>query len=213
MRRICTFFILGSFLFALGNSTPSQEPLKPGRLPKEVQDALKPGLTLQFFGKDSAQPLDARRSRLAAFYLPANSAPSPLLEGGGWTSPAPLSVTRSGTWAYANPSHGARYLAIPEGEGIRVDRLGPLGCLSRVSTDAGPALLPPAGGQDRGPQRGRLPRHLRADLAWLVPGRVVHDRAQRDTSADRWGLDTAMRWRMMPFVVPPRASRQAGWHE
>jgi hypothetical protein len=52
----------------------------------------------------------------------------------------PTPATRSGTWAYANRSHGPRYLAIPEGRGIRVAVCGPLGCLDRVSTDAGPAL-------------------------------------------------------------------------
>jgi hypothetical protein len=49
-------------------------------------------------------------------------------------------ATRSGTWAYANASHGSRYLAIPEGPGFDVTVCGPLDCLERVSTDAGPAL-------------------------------------------------------------------------
>jgi hypothetical protein len=57
-------------------------------------------------------------------------------------SGAPVSAlaTRSGTWAYANASHGSRYLAIPEGPGFDVTVCGPLDCLERVSTDAGPAL-------------------------------------------------------------------------
>jgi hypothetical protein len=58
-------------------------------------------------------------------------------------SGAPVSAlaTRSGTWAYANASHGSRYLAIPEGPGFDVTVCGPLDCLERVSTDAGPALF------------------------------------------------------------------------
>jgi hypothetical protein len=49
-------------------------------------------------------------------------------------------VTRSGTWAYAERSYGPGYLAIPEGRGWYVIVCGPLGCLDRVSTDAGPEL-------------------------------------------------------------------------
>ncbi len=49
-------------------------------------------------------------------------------------------VAARGTWAYANASHGPRYLAIPEGPGWIVEVCGPLGCLERVSTDAGPEL-------------------------------------------------------------------------
>lgn len=47
---------------------------------------------------------------------------------------------RHGTWAYAVASHGSRYLAIPEGRGWIVEVCGPLDCLERVSTDAGPEL-------------------------------------------------------------------------
>lgn len=47
---------------------------------------------------------------------------------------------RYGTWAYASASHGSRYLAIPEGRGWIVEVCGPLDCLERVSTDAGPEL-------------------------------------------------------------------------
>jgi hypothetical protein len=48
--------------------------------------------------------------------------------------------TREGTWAYAERSHGSGYLAIPEGRGWVVIVCGPLDCIERVSTDAGPAL-------------------------------------------------------------------------
>jgi hypothetical protein len=48
--------------------------------------------------------------------------------------------TRSGTWAYAERSYGPGYLAIPEGRGWVVTVCGPLDCIERLSTDAGPAL-------------------------------------------------------------------------
>ena len=51
---------------------------------------------------------------------------------------APAAV--HGTWAYAKPSHGPGYLAIPEGPGWIVLVCGPLTCIERVSTDAGPEL-------------------------------------------------------------------------
>jgi hypothetical protein len=53
----------------------------------------------------------------------------------------PMPATRSGIWSYADPSHGPLYLAIPEGRGWRVTVCGPLACLERTSTDAGPDLF------------------------------------------------------------------------
>jgi hypothetical protein len=65
----------------------------------------------------------------------------------------------SGTLAYAKPSFGARYLAIPEGPGVRVRICAPRGCLERVSTDAGPALFRQ--------REGRLADVSYVDFAWL----------------------------------------------
>ena len=54
-------------------------------------------------------------------------------------TPAPLAaIARLGVWAWADPAHGARYLAIPAGAGHIVRVCGPAACLLRVSTDAGP---------------------------------------------------------------------------
>jgi hypothetical protein len=50
------------------------------------------------------------------------------------------SVAVRGTWAYAEPSFGSGYLAIPEGPGWIVLVCGPLDCFEAVSTDAGPEL-------------------------------------------------------------------------
>jgi hypothetical protein len=51
-----------------------------------------------------------------------------------------LGATVAGTWAYAERSYGSGYLAIPEGPGWVVTVCGPLDCIERVSTDAGPEL-------------------------------------------------------------------------
>lgn len=56
------------------------------------------------------------------------------------TRKADADSTRHGTWAYAAESYGPLYLAIPEGPGFDVRICGPLDCLERVSTDAGPEL-------------------------------------------------------------------------
>ena len=45
-----------------------------------------------------------------------------------------------GTWAFANPSHGARYLATPEPRGTRIRACGPLGCRTLITNDVGPVL-------------------------------------------------------------------------
>src|SRR4030095_1278977 len=67
--------------------------------------------------------------------------------------------TRSGIAAYANQSHGSRYLAIPEGSGVPVTICHAKRCIDRVSTDAGP---------DRAMQRaGRVADLSYVDFAYL----------------------------------------------
>jgi mono/diheme cytochrome c family protein len=59
------------------------EPFKPGKLPPADVAALAPGLTLRFYAKaDDAKPLDARRVRLAALYIPKETPPSPFIAPG-----------------------------------------------------------------------------------------------------------------------------------
>jgi mono/diheme cytochrome c family protein len=56
------------------------EPFKPGKLPKDEQAALVPGLTLHFINqKDAKGPTDGRRARLAALHVPEGTPPSPFL--------------------------------------------------------------------------------------------------------------------------------------
>ncbi len=59
------------------------ETLKPGKLSKEEQAALQPGLALRIASKDVT---DTRRVRLAALHVPAGSAPSPFLDAGPFTA-------------------------------------------------------------------------------------------------------------------------------
>lgn len=64
------------------------EPFKPGKLPKEEQKALLSGLTVRFLDA-KGEVVDARRSRLAAFFLPAGAAPSPFFApkaGDAWSA-------------------------------------------------------------------------------------------------------------------------------
>ena len=49
-------------------------------------------------------------------------------------------VAHRGVWAFANPSHGSRYLATPERVGTRVRVCGPLGCRTLITNDVGPVL-------------------------------------------------------------------------
>jgi hypothetical protein len=55
-------------------------------------------------------------------------------------SPSEALRTRQGTLWQAH-GHGSRYLAIPEGPGVRVRIIGPAGAVNVTSTDAGPALF------------------------------------------------------------------------
>ncbi len=71
---------------ALCSAAPSSqpgEPFKPGKLPPAEVAALAPGLTLRFYAKpDNKTPLDARRVRLAALHVPADSPPTPFIAPG-----------------------------------------------------------------------------------------------------------------------------------
>lgn len=60
-------------------------PFTPGKVSKEEQAALQPGLTLRFL-KGASEPVDARRVRLPALHVPAGSAPSPFLPAGPFTA-------------------------------------------------------------------------------------------------------------------------------
>src|SRR5688572_18285979 len=72
-----------AFILLVLAGRAGEPAFKPGKLPKGEQDALKPGLVLQFFAKDLSGPvLDARRSRLAAVYVPAEGQPTPWLPSG-----------------------------------------------------------------------------------------------------------------------------------
>lgn len=66
----------------------------------------------------------------------------------------------SGVVAYAAPSFGDRYLAVPEGPGVRVRICSSSSlCLDRISTDAGPDLAMQ--------RAGRIADVSFVDFAWL----------------------------------------------
>ena len=65
----------------------------------------------------------------------------------------------TGIASYVGRSYGPRYLALPAGPGHRVTICGRAACVTRTSTDAGPALFLQ--------RQGRI-----ADLSWADFGRV-----------------------------------------
>lgn len=79
---------------------------------------------------------------LGAVSMPAAEAsPSPALFLEAEPSSAgEVSAAIGGLAAYADPSHGSRYLALPEGPGVRVRICHDGECILRTSTDAGPDL-------------------------------------------------------------------------
>lgn len=58
----------------------------------------------------------------------------------GTTAQPAEAWTRQGIVNWATESHGPTYLALPIGPGHRVELCGPGGCLTLLSTDAGPDL-------------------------------------------------------------------------
>lgn len=102
--------------------------------------------------QSGAPPAAVSPSLSAARLVAANGgAPSPEVELG--------TAIEGGILAYAAPSHGSRYLAIPEGPGHRVRICVGGRCLDRVSTDAGPALFRQ--------REGRIADVSFVDFAWL----------------------------------------------
>ncbi|HZZ82441.1 MAG TPA: c-type cytochrome [Gemmataceae bacterium] len=83
MIRKSTFILLALAVCSIAPAEQAGEPFKPGKLPADVVEALRPGLTLRFYARPGdAQGLDARRVRLAALHVPKNSAASPFLAPG-----------------------------------------------------------------------------------------------------------------------------------
>jgi mono/diheme cytochrome c family protein len=79
------FLLLAPLLFLpLAWSAVAQDgDFKPGKLPKEEQALLEPGLTLRFFADEAAKaPTDVRRVRLAALHVPEGGAPTPFVGPG-----------------------------------------------------------------------------------------------------------------------------------
>jgi hypothetical protein len=138
-RILTTVALIVVSLFA----TPSSEPGPPSTVPT-LSGAPQSGAdqAADLVVKSARDPLNGRGSPrhrsagLRGFVLEGGAETA---DGGAPTSAA--DVTRSGTWAYADPSYGPLYLAIPEGPGWRVRVCGPAACLDRVSTDAGPDLF------------------------------------------------------------------------
>ena len=81
-------------VFVASQFRAADPPLRAGRLPKELVDALKPGLTLAFTA--DGKTVDARRVRLPALHVPAGTPASPMLP------PGPFAATASGYFKVAN---------------------------------------------------------------------------------------------------------------
>ena len=85
-------------------------------------------------GQRSAQSQGSVRA-MGAETAGSFGAPTP---NPGTTAPPTETWTRQGIVNWAGASHGPAYLALPIGPGHRVELCGPAGCLTLVSTDAGP---------------------------------------------------------------------------
>ena len=116
--RLEHYAAVGQILVQTENDEPREEPPQPRRL--GCLAALLAVLVLVLAPVPTPQPASAA----------SGEAGTVLISG----------YATEGTWAYAKPSHGARYLAIPEGPGWIVQVCGPLDCCERVATDAGPEL-------------------------------------------------------------------------
>jgi mono/diheme cytochrome c family protein len=138
MRRVLTFApafvkinglaIVVAFS-SLVSASQTSDPFKPGKLPSAEQAALAPGLTLRFYANtNDTQPLDTRRVRLAALYVPKDTPPSPFL------APGPIHAKLSGylknplkgTYTFRVTGTGTIVLRINEKEVLKyLDKAAP----------------------------------------------------------------------------------------
>lgn len=76
--------------------------------------------------------------------VPQASGGAPFISPAADLSPPPAitepPAVEGGIASFVDPVFGPRYLALPEGPGHRVRICGPAGCVTRISTDAGPDL-------------------------------------------------------------------------
>lgn len=104
--------------------THAGEALKPGKLTKEEQAALQPGLTLRLYHSDAPdKPLDARRVRLAALHLGEGTAPSPFVDPGRFTVKLSgyLKTALKGEFTFRITTIGEARLRINGKEVLKVD--------------------------------------------------------------------------------------------
>jgi hypothetical protein len=137
--------ILAALIVVSLFATPSSEPKQPHTAAAADGPSALSGAPQYVSGPVESYPAD--RASVPLGGAPLAGGP---LGASSYDTSAPATANRrltsqqlavAGIWSYADPSHGPRYLAIPEGRGWRVTVCGPLACLERVSTDAGPDLF------------------------------------------------------------------------
>lgn len=123
-------FIAGQQTAAAASRSGPQPPASTGRAPAEAQ--IGAPLVPRAPEPETARVEPSSEGPLVLSPMTGGAPPSPDVEIG--------TAIASGTIAYAVPSFGSRYLAIPEGPGHRVRICVDERCLARTSTDAGPDL-------------------------------------------------------------------------
>jgi mono/diheme cytochrome c family protein len=119
----CTLLALLSMALA-GTAWRAGEPPKPGKLSKQEQAALQPGLTLRFFHADAPdKAIDAHRVRLAALHLGAEMPPSPFVDPGHFTAKLRgyLKIVLKGEFTFRIATLGSATLHINGKLALKVD--------------------------------------------------------------------------------------------
>ena len=91
-------------------SSADDKPLRPGRLSKEVKDALRSGLLVEYQSEvDGIRGTDVHTARAAALYVAKGASPTPFLPPGKWkaTFTGYLKVPLKGdfTFSFAAPGN------------------------------------------------------------------------------------------------------------
>ena len=140
-RGLVTGLILGTLLMAVVVAVAAAAT--PPLTPAATMIGASPGAMRSAAAREEngSYPSNGRGSPRQRPALIGVSSRTNGAETAGGTPISSPSGTRSGIAAYAAPSFGNLYLAIPEGPGRRVKICVSGRCIERVSTDAGPALF------------------------------------------------------------------------
>lgn len=115
--------LIGACLLPCAFQSEGGASFKPGKLPKDEVEALKPGMHLRLLVDKADKPADLRQIRLAALHVPEGQAPSVLVPAGPFQAKISgyLKVALRGDFHFRLEAKGSAILRINTREALKAD--------------------------------------------------------------------------------------------